>query len=112
MAGLAEAERAATAAEVAGAYRVLLGRDAESAAVLREKAGQPLASMIAGLLAADEFTAGVAPLLAAGRPLGDRFADALLPADVAWVRDAADVSPDTVAAAARADTWRDLLLAL
>ena len=112
MAGPVQTERAATAADVLGAYRVLLGRDVEAEAVLREKVGQPLAPMVAGLMASGEFTEGVVPKLTDGRRPGDRFAGMPLPADAAWVGEALAVTDATAQAAAAAQTWRDLLLAL
>ena len=112
MAGLVEAERAATAADVRGAYRVLLGRDVESDAVLREKVGQPLEPMIAGLMGSGEFVDRVVASLVDARHPGDRFAGLPLPDDAAWVRDALPVTEETAAAVVRADTWRDLLLAV
>ena len=112
MAGFDQARRAATAADVTGAYRVLLGREPESAAVLAEKTGQPLADMIPALLGSAEFTEGVASPLLEGRGTPARYEGAPLPADALWIADALPATEETAAAVKAAASWRDLLLSL
>ena len=112
MAGFDEAVRAATAADVTAAYRVLLGRTPESAAVLAEKVGQPLAGVVSALLLSAEFIEGVATPLLDGRAPPARYEGLPLPDDARWVGAALPVTEETAAAVRGTASWRDLLLAL
>ena len=108
-----ELERAATAEDVARAYRVLLGRDAESAAVIAAKAGASLGALIGEFLRSGEFGGEVAARLIAGHPPAGHYLDRPTGEDAAWARRALPLSPEVAEALAQpAQGWRDLLLAL
>lgn len=101
-----------TPAGAARAYRVLLGREAESEAVLAEAARHPVEVMVAGLLSSGELhEVLVAPLLSGAPPL-ERFAEAPEDQDRAWASEALPLTPEGRTAAQAAQRWRDLLLAI
>ena len=104
--------RPTTPADVAFGYRLLLGREPESPAVLEDKSGHPLDVMLAGLAASDEFATGVAAPLLDGRAPDLRYPGVPGEADTLWARTALGVTRQTAAALERSRTWRDLLLAL
>ena len=103
--------RPAAPADVTAAYRVLLGRDAEPAALV-EKAGQRMDVIVVGLLTSPEFIDGVLTPLLEGRTPGERFNGLPVEADAGWAIGALALEAETMAALAVAQDWRSLLLAL
>lgn len=59
------------ASDVAAAYRLVLGREPESEAVIAARLGTPLARLLPDLLGSEEFRTAVLPLLQAGGPFPD-----------------------------------------
>ncbi len=105
-------EGPATPADVASAYRVLLGRDVESAAVVAAKASQPFSVLVGGLLSSGEFTDGIVRAISDGQAPGDRYAGLPSPDDRLWASTRLPLTPETVEALRVAETWRDLLARL
>lgn len=99
-----------TAEDVACAYRCLLGREAESSAVVATQAGGSMRDLLASFLASGEFADAVAaPLLSRGTANADRFLTPPKPDDLMWASRRLPVTEATADALRTAEGWPEVL---
>lgn len=100
----------ATRVDVAAAYRCLLGREAETPAVVDAHAGRSMRDLLGGFIGSEEFADGVAaPLLSRGTANPDRFLIPPGPDDLVWAATRLPVTAPTAEALRQADGWPEVL---
>jgi O-antigen biosynthesis protein len=99
--------------DVANCYRLALGREPESAAVVDEKLTQPRAGLLPDFFSSSEFEQNVRSPVATGAPLGAPLFQERLPDSLKmWAADFAPLTPDGRAAARAASSWPQLFRTL
>lgn len=101
-------DRQSTEADVANAYRVLLGREAENAAVCEQQSGPKITRLIEKFWGSGEFAEAVIGGLNDGNGSSDRFSRAPLTRDGRWIADAFPIQQESREALGSISSWPDL----